>query len=937
MNPTLKSREVRQLFFDYFTKNGHQLVSSSSLVPENDPTLLFANAGMNQFKNLFLGLEKRSYNRAITSQKCVRAGGKHNDLENVGFTARHHTFFEMLGNFSFGDYFKKDAIHFAWDLLTKEMQIPKDRLYVTVFQDDDEAADIWHKQEGVPKERIYRFGEKDNFWRMGDTGPCGPCSEIFYDHGPEADLDPANPSVMGGEGDRYVEIWNNVFMQFNESAEGRTTLPKPSVDTGGGLERWTAMMQGRPNNYDTDLFMPIISKAALVSKKDYVSDYKVLAKNAGLREQVAAMRVLADHSRATAFLLADGVLPSNEGRGYVLRRIMRRAIRYGRKLSGDSSLFVQTIQVVIDEMNDVYPELKRGREHILGTVKDEIQRFLTTLDQGTEILNDSLSKLGSRGVKTLDGPTIFKLYDTFGFPVDLTRLMAQEKGFGVDESGFEKQMDEAREKAKAASGSKFKASADGAHLVKIAQEVKSKSGPSIFLGYQGSRTDGLTGAGKALLLSNGKSTVKSLKTGEEGLLILDRTPFYGESGGQAGDRGKLTTGDGDSKTTVEVFETTKQDDVILHHVRVAQGTLEEGAAVQAAVEAPLRRAAASNHSATHLLHAALRKVLGTHVTQAGSLVDSERLRFDFTHTKSMSREEVRKVEDMVNAEISAAREVSAAEMSHAEAMKKGAMALFGEKYGDQVRVVTMGVSGAGVSGAGVSGAGVSGAGASGAGAFSTELCGGTHVSNTSNIRLFKILSEGGVSAGVRRIEATTGDRALEYLMANSEENLHAREVAGLQGGTGTVPSYIESLREKMKELERELKKLKGSSIDADQLVREARDFSVKGASGRFIAASVEIDDRDVLSQLGDKLRDKLGSGVVCLVGRGPDGAAGGKHPIIVTVSKDLTASLSAGKILAEVAKEMGGKGGGRPDFAQGAGENLAKANEAFSKASAMLS
>ncbi len=913
MKSSLKSREVRQLFFDYFTKNGHQLVSSSSLVPENDPTLLFANAGMNQFKNLFLGLEKRSYNRAITSQKCVRAGGKHNDLENVGFTARHHTFFEMLGNFSFGDYFKKDAIHFAWDLLTKEMQIPKDRLYVTVFQDDDEAADIWHKQEGVPKERIYRFGEKDNFWRMGDTGPCGPCSEIFYDHGPEADLDPANPSVMGGEGDRYVEIWNNVFMQFNESAEGRTTLPKPSVDTGGGLERWTAMMQGRPNNYDTDLFMPIISKAAQVAKKDYVSDYKVLAKHADIREQVAAMRVLADHSRATAFLIADGVLPSNEGRGYVLRRIMRRAIRYGRKLSGDSSLFVQTIQVVIDEMSDVYPELQRGRDHVLATVRDEIQRFLTTLDQGTEILNDSLSKLGTRGVKTLDGATIFKLYDTFGFPVDLTRLMAQEKGFGVDESGFEKQMDEAREKAKAASGSKFKATADGAHLVRIAQEVKSKAGPSIFLGYESNRSDGLTGQGKALLVSNGKAQTKSLKTGEEGLLILDRTPFYGESGGQAGDRGSLKAGD----AAIEVIETTKQDDVILHHVRVTKGILEEGATLQAQVEAPLRRATAGNHSATHLLHAALRKVLGNHVTQAGSLVDSDRLRFDFTHTKAMSREELRKVEDMVNFEISAAREVVSAEMSHADAMKKGAMALFGEKYGDQVRVIAM-----------------SGAGGTN---FSTELCGGTHVSNTSNIRLFKVLSEGGVSAGVRRIEATTGDRALQFLLANSDENLHAREVAGLQGGTGTVSTYIESLREKMKELERELKKLKGSSIDADQLVREAREFSVKGASGKFIAASVEIDDRDVLSQLGDKLRDKIGSGIVCLVGRGPEGASGGKHPIIVTVSKDLTASLSAGKILAEVAKEMGGKGGGRPDFAQGAGENLAKVNEAFAKASSMLS
>lgn len=910
----MKSREIRQTFFDYFSKNGHQMVASSSLVPENDPTLLFANAGMNQFKNLFLGLEKRAYSRAVTSQKCVRAGGKHNDLENVGFTARHHTFFEMLGNFSFGDYFKKDAIHFAWELLTKELQIPKDRLYVTVFQTDDEAADIWHKQEGVPRERIYRFGEKDNFWRMGDVGPCGPCSEIFYDHGPEADLDPANPSVMGGEGDRYVEIWNNVFMQFNESAEGRTALPKPSVDTGAGLERWAAMLQGRPNNYDTDLFMPIISKAAQVSKKDYVSDYKVLAKHADIREQVAAMRVLADHSRATAFLIADGVLPSNEGRGYVLRRIMRRAIRYGRKLSGDSSLFLQTIQVVIDEMSDIYPELKRGRDHVLSTVKDEIQRFLTTLDQGTEILNDSLSKLGNRGAKTLDGATIFKLYDTFGFPVDLTRLMAQEKGFGVDEQGFEKQMDEAREKAKAASGSKFKASTDAGHLVRIAQDVKSKTGPSIFLGYHG-----LTGKGKALLISNGKAQVKSLKTGEEGLLILDRTPFYGESGGQAGDRGQLKAG----ATVVDVFDTTKQDDVILHHVRVTAGTLEEGTSLEAQVEETTRRSTANNHSATHLLHAALRKVLGTHVTQAGSLVEAERLRFDFTHTKSLSREELRTIEDMVNAEISAAREVHANEMSHAEAMKKGAMALFGEKYGDQVRVVAMG--------------GTSGGGAGqGAHAFSTELCGGTHVSNTAQIRLFKILSEGGVSAGVRRIEATTGDHALQYLLTNSDENLHAREIAGLQGGAGTVAGYIEGLREKMKELERELKKLKGSSIDADTLVREAKTFVIKGVSGRFVAASLEIDDREVLSQLADKLRDKLGTGVVCLVGRGPDGAAGGKHPIIVTVSKDLTAHVSAGKILGEVATEMGGKGGGRPDFAQGAGETLANANSAFSKASAML-
>lgn len=917
----LKSREIRQLYFDYFAKNGHQTVSSSSLVPENDPTLLFTNAGMNQFKNLFLGLEKRSYSRAVTSQKCVRAGGKHNDLENVGFTARHHTFFEMLGNFSFGDYFKKDAIHFAWELLTKELQIPKDRLYVTVFETDDEAADIWHKQEGVPRDRIYKFGEKDNFWRMGDTGPCGPCSEIFYDHGPEADLDPANPSKMGGDGDRFVEIWNNVFMQYNESASGRTLLPKPSVDTGAGLERWAAMLQGKPNNYDTDLFMPIIKKAADISKKEYISASKVLSKNKDIAENVAAMRVLADHSRAVSFLISDGVLPSNEGRGYVLRRIMRRAIRYGRKLSGDPTLFTQTIGVVIDEMNDVYPQLSRSRDHILTTVRDEITRFLSTLDQGTEILNDSLSKMSNRGVKTLDGATVFKLYDTFGFPVDLTKLMATEKGFTIDEAGFEKEMDQAREKAKAAGGSKFKASTDAAHLVKIAQDVKSKHGESKFLGQH--NKDLVANDTFPVSLSNGKEVVESLSAGQEGVAIFKDTPFYGESGGQAGDQGWIISAgasasrgssgalESGAATVAEVIDTTKESGVVLHHIRVLKGKLGVGDKVKVEVDLPTRLSTANNHSATHLLHAALRKVLGSHVTQAGSLVDSDRLRFDFTHGKAMTREELRRVEDLVNSEIGAARDVDAEEMSHKDAMAKGAMALFGEKYGDRVRVIQMG-------------------------SFSTELCGGTHVSNTAVIRVFKILSEGGVSAGVRRIEAVTGDRALQYLMSGSDENLQAREVAGLQGTSSSVAQFIEQMREKVKELEREVKKMKGSAIDADSILREARPFSVKGASGKFVTASVEIDDRDVLSQLGDKLRDKMGSGVVVLVGRGPDGASGGKHPIIVTVSKDLTGSLSAGKILAEVAKEMGGKGGGRPDFAQGAGETLAKTNDAFAKAAAML-
>ncbi len=900
----MKSREIRQLFIDYFKKHGHRPVASSSLVPENDATLLFANAGMNQFKNAFLGLEKRDYTRAVTSQKCVRAGGKHNDLENVGHTARHHTFFEMLGNFSFGDYFKKDAIHFAWDLLTRELQIPKDRLYVTVFQDDDEAADIWHKQEGVAKERIYRFGEKDNFWRMGDTGPCGPCSEIFYDHGPDAD-DPTNPSKMGGDGDRYVEIWNNVFMQFNEDASGRHPLPKPSVDTGGGLERWAAALQGKPNNYDTDLFQPIIQKAATLSKKEYVSDLKTLAKNKSLRESVAAMRVVADHSRATAFLIADGVMPSNEGRGYVLRRIMRRAIRYGRTLTDDPSLFVQTIGVVIQEMSDFYPELKRSRDLITTTVTDEISRFLATLDQGTAILNDELAKLSGRGVKTISGDVVFRLYDTFGFPVDLTRLMAVEKGFAIDEDGFMKNMEGAREKAK--SSSKFKAlSADAAHLVKLSNEARDKHGATLFAGYTTTKASGV-----AKVLSNGYETKSELKAGDAGIAIFDKTPFYGESGGQIGDQGEVRSNSG---AVLEVVDCTKQNDVHLHHVRVIEGTLKVGDSCVLQVTDSRRRQTAANHSATHLLHSALRKTLGTHVTQAGSLVDADRLRFDYTHNKPLTEQEITRIEELVNEEISKQIDVNTAEMEHQAAIEAGALALFGEKYGSQVRVVKMGE-------------------------FSTELCGGTHVPNTAMIRLFKVVSESGVSAGIRRIEGITGDGAFQFMLRNTHENQRARSAAGYQeswtqylnseatGKNASVTDWIEHAKMTIKGLERELKSAKGSAIDIDSMVKSAKSFN----GGKLVTAVLEMDDRQLLSDISDKIKDKIQSGVVVLVGKGD-----GKHPIIVAVSKDLTKSLSAGKILGEVAGVLKGKGGGRPDFAQGAGEDLSGLSEAFKKAAAIV-
>ena len=916
-NNPVKANDIRQTFIDYFKKHGHREVASSSLVPENDATLLFANAGMNQFKNTFLGLEQRDYTRAVTSQKCVRAGGKHNDLENVGHTARHHTFFEMLGNFSFGDYFKKDAIHMAWDLLTKELGIPKEKLYVTVFETDDEAADIWHKQEGVAKDRIYRFGEKDNFWRMGDVGPCGPCSEIFYDHGAEAD-DPFNPSKMGGDGDRYVEIWNNVFMQYNEDATGKHPLPKPSVDTGGGLERWAAVLQGTYNNFNTDLFVPTIETTAKMAGWDFhqLLELEKLArftKDAKVKgvdriqvlRQLAALRVVADHARATAFLMSDGVLPSNEGRGYVLRRIMRRAIRYGREMTSDPSLFNTTVQKVIEQMNGVYPELKRSRDLITTNVNDEVSRFITTLDSGTEILNGELKKLASKNQKTIAGDVVFKLYDTYGFPVDLTRLMAEEKGFVIDEDGFMKNMEAAREKAKSGS-SKFKAiTSDAAHLVKLAQETLDKSGPTEFLGYTSTQA-----TANIVLLSNGTETKSELKAGDHGIIVFTKTPFYGEGGGQVGDHGAVETAAG---AQAEVVDTTKTNDVYLHHVRIIDGTFKVGESCSLQVTDSKRRATAANHSATHLLHAALRKTLGSHVTQAGSLVEPERLRFDYTHNKPLTEADIERIEALVNDEIGNQIEVNTAEMEHKAAIEAGALALFGEKYGDKVRVIRMGE-------------------------FSTELCGGTHVSNTAMIRLFKVVSDAGVSAGVRRIEAITGDTAMKFMLKNTRENQRARSDAGFQESwtaylhsdaaeQATVSNWIEHTKMELKGLAKEIKQLKGSSIDVASLAKAAKEFAVGGAKGKLVTASVDLEDREILSDLADKIKDQLQSGVVVLVGKSE-----GKHPIVVRVSNDLTKSISAGKILGEVAQELGGKGGGRPDFAQGAGADLSKLPNAFTRA-----
>lgn len=888
MNDQIKSSEIRNLFVDYFKKQGHTSVPSSSLIPENDPTLLFTNAGMNQFKNAFLGLDKRDYNRAVSVQKCVRAGGKHNDLENVGFTARHHTFFEMLGNFSFGDYFKKDAIHFAWELLTKVYQIPKENLYVTVFQTDDEAADIWHKQEGVASDRIFRLGEKDNFWRMGDVGPCGPSTEIFFDHGAEygKESDPFK-GIVAGE-DRFIEIWNLVFMQFDEKSTGNLVpLPKPSVDTGSGFERMVAALQGKHNNYNTDLFSGMIETACKISGANYVTNPKKLESNLEINQVTAALRVLADHSRAAAFLIADGALPSNEGRGYVLRRVMRRAIRFGRKLSRDKSIMPAMVETLIREMSLVYPELKQREAHIIKTIHEEETRFLSTLDQGTDILESELKRLSGKGQKIVPGEVLFKLYDTYGFPLDLTRLMAEEKNFSVDEKSFDSEMEKARTRSQASwKGKSIEASE--AHLISWSQEVMKANKPTKFVGYES-----LQSTSKILGLSDGQKPVTELPEGQTGIVILDTSPFYAEGGGQIGDAGEFKKQGG----VASVKNCTKKNDVHLHFIQVSSGSLKVGDVVTAQVNSKTRRNTQAHHSATHLMHAALRQVLGAHVTQAGSLVEPERLRFDFTHHQPVSAAEIAKIENLVNEEISKGHELAPQVMKHEDAIKFGALALFGEKYGDQVRVLKMGD-------------------------FSCELCGGTHVKNTSEIRIFKVTSESGVSAGVRRIEAITGDTAVNFAMTTINELDEVLEVENLpksfayitnkSESTFSASQYILYLKTQIAEKEKEIKKLKGLSISVDDLVGKATNMG----STKVVAAQVDLEDRDILAQVSDQVKDKLQSGIVVLLGKGD-----ATTPLLVSVSKDLAGKIKAGDILKELAIVMGGKGGGRPDFAQGAVPN----------------
>ncbi|WP_263139003.1 alanine--tRNA ligase [Pseudomonas sp. RIT-PI-AD] len=870
----MKSAEIREAFLRFFEEKGHTRVASSSLIPGNDPTLLFTNAGMNQFKDCFLGLEKRTYTRATTSQKCVRAGGKHNDLENVGYTARHHTFFEMLGNFSFGDYFKRDAINFAWEFLTGDnwLKLPKDKLWVTVYASDDEAYDIWTKEVGVPAERMVRIGDNkgapyasDNFWAMGDTGPCGPCTEIFFDHGEGIWGGP--PGSPEEDGDRYIEIWNNVFMQFNRTADGvMHALPAPSVDTGMGLERISAVMQHVHSNYEIDLFQNLL---------------KASAEAIGcVNDDAPSLKVVADHIRSCSFLIADGVLPSNEGRGYVLRRIIRRACRHGNKLGAKGAFFHRIVAALVAEMGQAFAELAQQQAHIERVLKTEEEQFAKTLEQGLKILEQDLA--GLQG-SIIPGDLVFKLYDTYGFPVDLTNDIARERNLTLDEAGFEREMQAQRERARSASAFGM----DYNSLVKV-------DGDTQFIGYTAT-----TGTAHVVALFKDGQAVDALGEGEEGVVVLDRTPFYAESGGQIGDSGYLE-GTG---VRFEVSDTNKAGGAYLHHGVVASGRLSKGQPVTTEVAAGVRGATALNHSATHLLHAALRQVLGDHVQQKGSLVDSQRLRFDFSHFEAIKPEQLRALEDIVNAEIRKNSEVETEETDIDSAKQKGAMALFGEKYGDQVRVLSMG------------------------GGFSVELCGGIHASRTGDIGLFKIVSESGVAAGVRRIEAVTGAAALAYLNAAEDQVKEAASL--LKGSRDNLLDKVSAVLERNRQLEKELEQLKAKAASAagDDLAGSA--VEVKGV--KVLAKRLDGLDGKALLALVDQLKNKLGSAVILL-----GGALDGKVVLVAGVTPDLTGKHKAGDLMKQATAAVGGKGGGRPDMAQGGGTEIDKLDEALGLARAFV-
>ena len=852
--------EIRQAFLDFFHSKGHQVVASSSLVPHNDPTLLFTNAGMNQFKDVFLGLDKRNYSRATTSQRCVRAGGKHNDLENVGYTARHHTFFEMLGNFSFGDYFKHDAIQFAWELLTSEkwFALPKERLWVTVYESDDEAYEIWEKEVGIPRERIIRIGDNkgapyasDNFWQMGDTGPCGPCTEIFYDHGDHIWGGP--PGSPEEDGDRYIEIWNIVFMQFNRQADGTMEpLPKPSVDTGMGLERIAAVLQHVNSNYDIDLFRTLIQAVAKVTGATDLSN--------------KSLRVIADHIRSCAFLIADGVMPSNENRGYVLRRIIRRAVRHGNMLGAKETFFYKLVGPLIDVMGSAGEDLKRQQAQVEQVLKTEEEQFARTLERGLALLDEELAKLSG---DTLDGETAFRLYDTYGFPVDLTADVCRERNIKVDEAGFDAAMEEQRRRAREASG--FGADYNAMIRVDSASEFK---------GYDHLELNGKVTA----LFVDGKS-VDAINAGQEAVVVLDQTPFYAESGGQVGDKGELKG----ANFSFAVEDTQKYGQAIGHIGKLAVGSLKVGDAVQADVDEARRARIRLNHSATHLMHAALRQVLGTHVSQKGSLVNDKVLRFDFSHNEAMKPEEIRVVEDLVNAQIRRNLPIETNIMDLEAAKAKGAMALFGEKYDERVRVLSMGD-------------------------FSTELCGGTHASRTGDIGLFRIISESGTAAGVRRIEAVTGEGAIATVYADSDR---LSEVAHLlKGDSNNLADKVRSVLERTRQLEKELQQLKEQAAAQESANLSSKAIDVNGV--KLLVSELSGVEPKMLRTMVDDLKNQLGSTIIVLAT-----VAEGKVSLIAGVSKDVTDRVKAGELIGMVAQQVGGKGGGRPDMAQAGGTDAA--------------
>jgi alanyl-tRNA synthetase len=859
---SMTGKEIRARFLNYFADRGHTVVASSGLIPHNDPTLLFTNAGMNQFKDCFLGMEKRDYVRACSSQKCVRAGGKHNDLENVGRTARHHTFFEMLGNFSFGDYFKKEAIAFAWDFLTRDLGLDTSHLYVTVYQDDDEAADIWHLQEGVPRDRIYRFGEKDNFWSMGDTGPCGPCTEIFWDNGPEVGCGSSDCAV-GCDCDRYMEIWNNVFMQFDRSADGQLVrLPKPAVDTGMGLERISTVMQGVKSNYDTDLFQGIISHIEKLSGKNYRDNEK----------DDVSMRVIADHARATTFLICDGALPSNEGRGYVLRRIMRRAARHAKMLGFAEPMLYRAVDAVNEMMADAYPELLERETYIKKVILAEEERFIETLDNGLRILNEEITALRQAGRTVIPGETLFKLYDTFGFPTDLTGDIVAAEGFTIDEAGFGTCMERQREQAREHWKGSGEEGIAAAHKALNTRGVRSR-----FVGY----AEQTAYAPITVILKDG-TEVSSAEAGDEVEIITESTPFYGESGGQAGDIGTISTGRAHLQVTAAI---RPFPDLIIHRATVSEGAVAVGEAADLNISVGERNATARNHTATHLLQTALKEVLGDHVKQAGSLVAPDRLRFDFTHFSAMTQEEIRRVEDLVNDYIMQNDDVHSREMAVLEALESGATALFGEKYGDRVRVVRVG-------------------------SVSSELCGGTHVHAAGDIGFFKILSETGIAAGVRRIEALTGSGAIGYVRRLEDVQEKISSLIKAEGGNPV--DKLEKLLSRQKELQREIEMLQArlnASKSGDLLSAMKEVCGVK-----VLAVKVEKTDPRGLRELSDTLKDRIGSGIIVL---GCEN--GGKANLLVAVTGDLTERFKAGEIIKALAPVIGGSGGGKPDLAQAGG------------------